>query len=87
MGRALISHLSTNDINKSLVGNGGERDGASAESEVQNPLGCYGAEPYQKLSSVPRPNYVFCIIGKKRQRQARKVNKVCHTANRSHLLS
>jgi len=53
----------------------------------KNPRRCYGAEPYQKLSSVPRPNYVLCIIGKKRQRQARKVNKVCHAANRSRLLS
>ena len=60
MGRALISHLSTNDINKSLMGNGGERDGASAKSVARKPQGCYGAEPYQKLSSVPRPNYVFC---------------------------
>ena len=69
------------------MGNGGERDGASAKSVARKPQGCYGAEPYQKLSSVPRPNYVFCIIGKKRQRQARKVNIVCHAANRSRLLS
>ena len=39
MGRALISHLSTNDINKSLVGNGGERDEASAESEGKKSSG------------------------------------------------
>ena len=38
-------------------------------------------------TSVPQPNCVFCIIGKKRQRQTRKVNIVCHAANRSRLLS
>ena len=48
MGRALISHLSTNDINKSLVGNGGERDEAIAEPVVWKPRGYYVAEPHQK---------------------------------------
>ena len=49
MSFAQFTDLSTNDINKRFVGNGGERDGASAESEGKKSPGMLWSRALSKV--------------------------------------